>query len=200
MRVEEWLRIYEKIVTDFNFIPEKDHESAKLMHRLGKEKLLGPDILEERIKGRDVTVIGGAVRTEIDSEVIITAGKAVLKWKTLSDRIPEVHVTDMEEPDHVLLWLEKKGTVLVLHAHGDNMDRIKSVVPKLRRFVGTTQNVPFNRIFNFGGFTDGDRAVLIAKRFNARKIHLHGFEFNAGGVKGKKLKWAKTILEMEGII
>ncbi len=200
MELEKWLKIYEEISSDFNFIPEKDQKSAELMHRLGKDKLLDSHVLEETIRGKRVSVVGGAVKNEIDAEIIITAGKAILKWKNISRRIPEVHVTDMEEPDEVLLWLEKKGTILVLHAHGDNMDRVKSVVPKLGKFVGTTQNVPFNKIFNFGGFTDGDRAALIAKRFSAREICLHGFEFSAEGVKGKKLQWAKAILEMEGII
>jgi hypothetical protein len=68
--------------------------------------------------------------------------------------------------------------------------------------VGTTQSVPFDRIYNFGGFTDGDRAALIAKKFGARKIRLYGFNFEKADnkIKLKKLKWAKRILEKEGII
>lgn len=96
--------------------------------------------------------------------------------------------------------MEEKGCVLVIHAHGDNVELIKEIVPELNSFVATTQAEPFDRVYNFGGFTDGDRAAIIAKEFGARKILLHGFEFKAEGVKGKKLVWAKKILELEGII
>jgi len=101
-----------------------------------------------------------------------------------------------------LVELQNRGCILVLHAHGDNIERIKSVIPKLRRFVGTTQSVPFDRIYNFGGFTDGDRAALLAKKFGAEKIGLYGFNFESAEseTKLKKLKWARRILEMEGII
>lgn len=200
MRLEEWLGIYSEILADFNFSPEKDDESARLMHRLGKDKLLDSEVLKDIVAGKRVTVVGGAVKSEAESDVLITAGKAIMKWTDLSDRIPDIHVTDMEEPDDILVSLEESGTVLVLHAHGDNMERVGSVIPKIRKFVGTTQSMPFDKIYNFGGFTDGDRAAIIAKRFNAKEVILHGFEFNARGIKGKKLCWAKKILEMEGLI
>jgi len=201
MEPERWFEIYREIISDFNFSPERDDESAKLMESLGREKLMDCGILEKIISGKEVAVIGGGVRDRIECETVITAGKAIIKWMRLSDRVPDVHVTDMEEPDDILLSLEKSGTILVLHAHGDNMDRIRSAIPKLRRFIGTTQNRPFNRIYNFGGFTDGDRAAIIAKRFGAEKIILHGFDFEwREGIKGKKLQWARKILEIEGLI
>ncbi|MEM2818029.1 MAG: hypothetical protein QXN39_06050, partial [Archaeoglobaceae archaeon] len=72
---------------------------------------------------------------------------------------------------------------------------------RLKSFVATTQSKPFGRVYNFCGFTDGDRAVLIAKKFGAKKITLYGFDFEkAEGTKLKKLKWAKKILEIEGCI
>ncbi|MBE8539913.1 6-hydroxymethylpterin diphosphokinase MptE-like protein [Geoglobus acetivorans] len=200
MRLEEWFELYRQILSDFNFSAEDDVKSARLMHGLGKDKLLDAEALREKIEGRDVVVVGGAVNSEADGEVIITAGKAIVKWMKLSDRTPDVHVTDMEESADLLVSLEENGTLLVLHAHGDNMDRVREVVPRVKSFVGTTQNTPFDRIYNFGGFTDGDRAAIIAKRFGAKKITLHGFDFRAGGIKGKKLSWARKILEKEGLI
>ncbi|MET1124518.1 MAG: 6-hydroxymethylpterin diphosphokinase MptE-like protein [Archaeoglobaceae archaeon] len=197
MKLEEWLRVYEQILEDFGFSREKDEEAAKLMHELAKDKLLDASILEF-LRGKSVAVIGGAYGGEsVTEELVITAGKAVLRF----DATPHVHVTDMEEDDDVLVELERSGCILVLHAHGDNIDRIKSVVPKLRRFIATTQSVPFDRVYNFGGFTDGDRAAIIAKRFGARRIKLYGFDFEAAsGTKLKKLRWAKRILEMEGLL
>lgn len=209
MDIEIWLNnFYPKILSDFGFSREDDERAAKLMHELGWKKLLDSSILLERIEGRDAIVIGGAVN-EADAKTLkdpnwikITAGKSILKIREFMPNFtPDVHVTDMEEPDELLIELERQGCFLVLHAHGDNIDRIRSVVPKLGRFVATTQSQPFDRIYNFGGFTDGDRAAIIAKKFKARKIKLIGFDFDeAEGMKLKKLKWAKKILEFEGLL
>ncbi|MEM1578190.1 MAG: 6-hydroxymethylpterin diphosphokinase MptE-like protein [Archaeoglobaceae archaeon] len=197
MELGDWLRIYEQILFDFGFSKQKDEEAAKLIYELGKEKILDCSVLE-CIKGKEVAVVGGAYKNEeIKEDFVITAGKAVEKVSFK----PQVHVTDMEESLERLLELEKTGCILVLHAHGDNIPRIREVIPKLRNFVATTQSVPFDRVYNFGGFTDGDRAAIIAKKFGAKKISLYGFDFNKGDkMKLKKLKWAKKILEIEGII
>ncbi len=201
MKLEDWFNLfYFKILSDFGFDERKDVEAAKLMHELAKNKLLDKSVLAEKISGKDVAIIGGAVDSAINAEVVITAGKAIGRWLKICDIIPDVHVTDIEESTDILVKLQDMGTILVLHAHGDNMDRIRDVIPKLRSFVGTTQHKPFNKIYNFGGFTDGDRAAIIAKEFNAKKIILHGFHFHSIGVKGKKLMWAKKILEFEGIL
>jgi len=192
------MRLYEEILQDFGFSREEDERAAKIMKDLAGEKLLDCSVLEF-IRGKSVAVIGGAYSGEdVDEELVITAGKAVNKVEFT----PQVHVTDMEEDGELLADLEERGCILVLHAHGDNISRIKSVVPKVRRFVGTTQSIPFDRIYNFGGFTDGDRAALIAKRFGARSIKLYGFDFESADnpIKLKKLKWAKIILKKEGII
>ncbi len=198
MNLEQWMKIYEEILKDFGFSKEEDEKAAKLMHELAADKLLDASALNV-IKGKDVAVIGGAYDgEEIREELVITAGKAIESV----DFTPNVHVTDMEESDDLLVALEKHGCILVLHAHGDNMHRIRSVVPKLHHFIATTQSLPFNKVYNFGGFTDGDRAAIIAKRFGARKIVLYGFDFKRASseVKLKKLKWAERILRLEGII
>ena len=46
---------------------------------------------------------------------------------------------------------------------------------------GTTQNYFSSELFNFGGFTDGDRAIFLAFYFQAPIIGLIGFDF------GKKI-------------
>lgn len=197
MELNEWLRIYEQILSDFGFSRKRDEESARLIAELGKDKLLDCGVLG-CIKDKEVAVIGGAYKGEkILEDFVITAGKALERINF----IPKIHVTDLEEEVDKIIELENKGCILVFHAHGDNMDRIKQIVPKVRRFVATTQCEPFDKVYNFGGFTDGDRAVLMAKKFCAKKIVLYGFDFSKGeGLKLKKLKWAKKILEIEGIL
>jgi len=78
--------------------------------------------------------------------------------------------------------------------------------------MGTTQGDPesYDHLHNFGGFTDGDRAVYLADRFNARTISLIGFDFtNEVGeysfakrknreIKLKKLQWCKSLIDSLG--
>jgi len=72
-------------------------------------------------------------------------------------------------------------------------------VPRLRKVIGTTQSRPTNGLYNFGGFTDGDRAVFLAKHLDALKIILIGFDFEDESVtlrKHKKLIWAKRLIDL----
>ncbi|MCS7121549.1 MAG: DUF115 domain-containing protein [Archaeoglobaceae archaeon] len=197
MELSEWMKLYQEIVKDLGFNRRADEKAAKIVYEIAKDKLLDSSVLEV-LRGKDVAVVGGAYEGEkIEEDFIISAGKAVKKLKNL----PNIHVTDAEEDDELLLDLLKKGCILVIHVHGDNVERLLSLLPKLEKFVATTQSYPFDKVYNFTGFTDGDRAAIIAKRFGARKIKLYGFNFEkADGVKLKKLKWAKKILEIEGLI
>jgi len=80
---------------------------------------------------------------------------------------------------------------------------VKEIVPRFRGpIVGTTQSTPFDGRRNYGGFTDGDRAVELARHFGARRVNLLGFDFeNPRRAEGKdlerkrrKLKWARKII------
>ena len=101
------------------------------------------------------------------------------------------------------------GTVFA-HAHGDNMDLVKSIVPKLGHGTfGTTQVESREPVKNFGGFTDGDRACYIACALGASRMILGGMDF--GKVEGAfsvnrystmqnprrnlKLEWGRKSLE-----
>lgn len=203
MKLEKWLPIYYRILEDFGFSKEEDEKAAKLMHGLGKEKLLNSSVVRKVIEGKSVAVIGLSIKEKefrsINEEVKITAGKTLLKIRKFSPSfVPEIHVTDMEERE-LIKKLDRK-CILVLHAHGDNIDLIRSVVPEISGFIATTQSVPFNRVYNFGGFTDGDRAVCMAKEMGANVINIYGFNFKeTSGIKKKKLRWAEKILKLEGI-
>ena len=68
----------------------------------------------------------------------------------------------------------------MLHAHGDNLDKIRKVAPQIdMRVIGTTQVEPFGKLFNFGGFTDGDRAAFMAHELGASRIYLVGMDLGA---------------------
>jgi len=52
-------------------------------------------------------------------------------------------------------------------------------------------------VYNFGGFSDGDRCFFVTREFGAIKIRLAGFDFednDVNPIKKKKLKWAKKLI------
>jgi len=121
--------------------------------------------------------------------------------------IPDIIVTDLDGhvPDQIQANL--KGARIVLHAHGDNIPEIKHWAPKFKNFISTTQAQPDeeNNIYNFGGFTDGDRAVYLGAHFNAKKITLVAFNFEEVAdhsykknpeTKLRKLTWANLLIGM----
>jgi 2-amino-4-hydroxy-6-hydroxymethyldihydropteridine diphosphokinase len=74
--------------------------------------------------------------------------------------------------------------------------------PRVKRFIATTQAKPFDKVYNFGGFSDGNRCVFVAKEFGAKSVKLAGFDFDDSGVnmiKKKEVKWVKELIGMSGI-
>ena len=109
------------------------------------------------------------------------------------------------------LRANSEGSIVIAHAHGDNINSVKKYVPEFKGpIVGSTQidPKPYENIQNFGGFTDGDRAVYLADHFQAKRIYLVGFDFE--GIVGKysfpenkdyklkleKLNWCKYLIEL----
>ncbi len=90
---------------------------------------------------------------------------------------PDIVVTDLDGDVRDQVEANEKGAIVVIHAHGDNMNALKEWVPRFRGQVfGTTQVEPRGNIHNFGGFTDGDRAVFLAAHFGVDRVLLQGFD------------------------
>jgi len=113
--------------------------------------------------------------------------------------LPAVIVSDLDGNVEDIVRASQAGSVVVVHAHGDNMDKIGEQVPRLVRVVGTTQSRPIEGVHNFGGFTDGDRCVFLARHFGAAEVRLVGFDFDDPTVtprKRKKLQWARVLIDL----
>jgi uncharacterized Rossmann fold enzyme len=82
------------------------------------------------------------------------------------------------------------------------MPLLRHWVPRLPGpVVGTTQAAPLPNVHNFGGFTDGDRAVFAADHLGASRIVIIGFDLDDTSVdpfKRGKLAWARKLLGMIG--
>lgn len=123
--------------------------------------------------------------------------------------IPDFVVTDLDGDIDSLLSANKFGSRLLIHAHGNNIDKILKYVPKFKNFFGTTQAFPLQNVYNFGGFTDGDRCVFIADEFRSSEIWLVGMDFTSSigyfskkrmvsnlKLKKKKLSIGKHLIEI----
>jgi uncharacterized Rossmann fold enzyme len=207
VRFDLWEPIYHEILEDFGFSRERDEEAASLLSGLLYKKSPKKSLRDASnlVRDRIVIVCGNApsLASEIEKlpskDGIFIAADGAAGVLLNSGIVPRLVVTDLDGPFATILQADRMGSIIVVHAHGDNMDALKRCVPKLRNVVGTTQSVPLENIYNFGGFTDGDRCVFLARRLGAADIRLMGFDYDDQSVtprKGKKLSWAKRLIEM----
>jgi uncharacterized Rossmann fold enzyme len=175
---------------------EEDQKAAHILSNLIKRKFLDPSILDKKIKGKRVLAIGAGSDLDLYTSFIkknrsfvkIVADGAV-KFLIENNIKPDIVVTDLDGDPKFLLKAEKLGAIMVIHAHGDNVNLMKKYIPKFRKIIGTTQVMPLKHVYNFGGFTDGDRCVFLAEEFGAKDIVLVGMSFD-----GKIGKYSKQII------
>lgn len=213
MNFAAWEPIYERILEDFGFDRKGDEEAARFLSLMLTEKNTSNlSEIKEKISERPVLVCGNApglrielLKLDLSSFVIIAADGAAAVLMDMG-RVPDVICTDLDGNSEADIEKEilacEQGSIVLIHAHGDNMDKLEKYVPRFRRFIATTQAQPVDNVYNFGGFSDGDRCVFVARKFGAKSIRLAGFDFEDPGVnpiKKKKLKWAKELIGMLGI-
>ena len=206
-----WKKRYFSILKELNYSQKKDKESALILDSI-LQKTDTIKKIERLIQGKTVFVIGSGPSLsfaipklkKLKKSVKIAADSSL---KPLVDNgiIPDIIVTDLDGNEDTIKKISKTKSIFVIHAHGDNIEKLE-MVKKIKNCIGTTQTNPFNKIKNFGGFTDGDRGVFLASHFNAKKIILFGMDFgNQIGkfsntkksdreIKLKKLKIGKNLL------
>ncbi len=206
MDTGEWEPIYASILEDFGFSRSEDEASARLLKTLMQNADL---IDDDDIRITDSVLVFGPASPSFDGiggRTVISAGSAT---SVLMDNgiVPDIVVTDLDGDMDSQIEASRRGAVTFLHAHGDNTGLI---MEHAKDFTGpvvlTTQARPDNVIRNYGGFTDGDRAVCTAFALGAREVELRGFDFSAPvdkdgsdpSVKRKKLAWARRIIDTFG--
>ena len=107
--------------------------------------------------------------------------------------IPDIIVTDLDGNMEYLKRSSESKSIMIVHAHGDNIRKLPYAI-LFRYCIGTTEDKPFGKIKNFGGFTDGDRCVFLANHFKASKIILIGMDFGTHiGKYSKEGEYNKSI-------
>ena len=193
------------LLEDFGFSLKRDEEAAKLLAELlhGSENWL-PEA-DALVRGRGVVVFGNAptLDRELDGlqekDAVLLAADGATTVLLKHGIIPDIIVTDLDGSFPDILKANREGCIVVVHAHGDNLDALQRYVPELERVIGTAQCRPPPGLYNFGGFTDGDRCVFLAKELGAASIKLVGFDFEDESVtprKRRKLVWAKRLIEL----
>ncbi len=177
-----WKKRYQEIVLEFGYSKKRDTESAILLNSILKRTDAHKKIAR-LVKDRVVLVIGSGPSLSSAIPKLKNYGKvtkivADSAVKPLVDNgiIPDIIITDLDGDENTLKKIAKTKTVFVVHAHGDNMNKLE-LARGFRNCIGTTQSSPSGKIANFGGFTDGDRGVFLADHFQAKRIILCGMDF-----------------------
>lgn len=208
MDMGSWEPLYARILSDFGFDRSGDEASARLLKMLMQNAdLADDDDIAESIT-EHVIVFGPSSPSfdGIDGRTVIAAGSAT---GCVMDAgiVPDIVVTDLDGDVECQIDASSKGAVTFVHAHGDNADLIMEHAKRFRGpVVLTTQSHPDNVVRNYGGFTDGDRAVCMAFHMGAREVELRGFDFTRPvikdgsdmAVKSRKLEWAERIISIFG--
>ncbi len=209
MEFGRWEPFYERILEDFGFSRQQDEAVAAELDRLLGGSRVGPEALRPILEGREVTVAGNGPTVDKDIDrargVLVTADEAT-SVALARGMEPAILVTDLDGDVADQVRANAAGTVAVVHGHGDNGPAVRTWAPRFSgQTVATTQSRPGGRLENFGGFTDGDRAVFLADHFGAARLRLVGFDFERPSpkdvdVRGKqrKLDWAYILLENLG--
>jgi uncharacterized Rossmann fold enzyme len=207
MEFRDWEPVYERILADFGYSREEDERAARELASLASGLTQCDDVCLTGMFSDCATIVAGPP---------LSGGRLsdILKGTTLSvgigtalsleeGTVPDFVVTDLDGEVAIDLDANAKGAVLVVHAHGDNIPAMRRFLPAVEgKVVLTTQSVPFGPVRDFGGFTDGDRAVALATHFGTHNLRLIGFDLShprpkAGSsieTKAKKLKWAERLI------
>ncbi len=212
MIISGWNLRYLEILKEFNYDKKQDWESALILDSILKESNIKQKI-NEMINLKSVFVIGAGPSLALAipflkkfKKTTMIVADSALESLIENGIKPDIVVTDLDGNKRALKKIGKTKTIFVVHAHGDNKLKLH-FVKNFKNCIGTTQTKSLGKIQNFGGFTDGDRAVFLANYFDAKKIILFGMDFgNKIGrfsntklserkIKLKKLEKGKFLLE-----
>jgi len=220
MDYETWYPLFDTIRADIKVSWNTDEKAARILSRLldNTPQLISFSYMEKLLFNRPVIVFGAGPSLEqgihrystLFQDCILIAADGATSALIKNDIIPHIIVTDLDGDITHQLHANKKGSILVVHAHGDNLRTVETTIPRISgSVIGSIQTDPreVSNVFNVGGFTDGDRAVYLAAHCHANKIHLIGFDFKGAigqyslpenkdtDLKLMKLRWCKILID-----
>jgi len=203
MDFPDWEPVYEAILADLGFPREADEAARDELADLTDPHAFDRDRLGW-FAGETVVVAGAGPSLSCDLDRI-ESGDIVIGASTAVDVLRDAGITvdlmttDLDKNPDTVRALTEAGVPVAVHAHGDNRELLREVVPDLapEHVLPTTQAAPVGAVANFGGFTDGDRAAFLVDHVGAGRIEFLGWDFDDSTVsptKRRKLAWAETLL------
>ena len=184
-----WEKYYTEILDDFGFSRENDEESAKLLDEiLSTEGCLTLNDLAAIVGFSDKFIVFGAgpsikehiqmLKQDYDlKDYVLVSADGATTAMIEEKLVPDIVATDLDGNIDDILLANIRGANIVIHAHGDNIEKIASLSSFFNNVLGTTQAQPVGNLYNFGGFTDGDRAIFLSVALGASEITLAGMDF-----------------------
>ena len=211
LKDKEFLAKYKGIIALLDFSEVEDVKSRDIMHDIlsQREYNLEYNILHLEklfLKFTKIMIFGGGPDAEyfvnyihenrdfknLSENVLIIAVDGITELLYENRIIPDIIFTDL---DGIFLETinrpEFKKTSFIIHAHGDNIKKIKifgKFLHSSKYLIGTTQVETKIPIINHGGFTDGDRALFLISNFLKEHHNVYIFGFDFGGIVGKYSK------------
>jgi 2-amino-4-hydroxy-6-hydroxymethyldihydropteridine diphosphokinase len=214
-----WAPVYEQIRREFGFSWEREESAAERLRALlpAAARARPMERLGGRLRGRDVVVVGLAPRAGppplwrqpfSPADVAVVAADGAASTCLEAGIVPDVVATDLDGPVPSEVTANRRGSIVVVHAHGDNVPLLEEWVPQFPgELAGSWAGPPRDGLLDEGGFTDGDRAAFLAEAAGAGRVLLWGFDFerteeaDAGARRQKqaKLAWAaRSLAELSG--
>ena len=136
--------ITSEILEYFGFDRKNDEEAAGILASLlDRDNLISLVTITD---GNEVTVCGNApcLKKEISKiQGVVFAADAAAEVLEDNGIRPDVVFTDLDGATDRLIGMNREGTIVVIHAHGDNIPLLKHWVPRFPgNVVGTTQAAP----------------------------------------------------------
>ncbi len=197
--IDWWWKFQDEINSQFQFSKVREELAAKLVSRLTFTK----SSIKSSFVGRDFVVVGAGLSesSELPNENLIVADGA-LRASLKRDIIPEWIISDLDGYIPDIVWASQNGSNVIIHAHGDNLSRVSLYSNQIKPKCITT-TYPSPHTFSWGGFTDGDRSLMMCLSLECNSVRLVGFNFEKIGEftgeysprKLEKLQWAKKIIK-----
>jgi 2-amino-4-hydroxy-6-hydroxymethyldihydropteridine diphosphokinase len=212
----QWAPNYERIRREFGFPTDREEAAASLLETLLPLSARRDPLarIRSRLIGRDAIVVGLAPdagppplwrRPVTDPPPALIAADGATATCLSAGLVPSLVVSDLDGPVPSEIAANRRGSLVVVHGHGDNLEALAEWVPQFPgELAGSWSGPPRGPLLNVGGFTDGDRAAFLAEHCGAERVVLWGFDFDrvqeADPVrrarKLAKLAWARRLLSL----
>ena len=196
--IEWWWDFQDRIEDQFGFSRIREDVASRFASRIFTQE----GDISAHVKDRDLVIVGAGINSFTDipeSELLVADG--ALRACLERGIIPEFIVTDLDGYISDLIWASEHGSKVIVHSHGDNLAALYGYSSHIRS-ICVTSTYPSTGTSCWGGFTDGDRALMMALSLGCKSVQLIGFDFSRiGDYSGKysprkleKLAWAKKIV------